>query len=609
MERSTGAKSTSSKKKSAVIGDGNAAFDLARALVRLGAEVTIVSWFPRELIPADSDEVEAAVEEGITLVDRTQVVAFSELDGRLESLRCAATEPGKPDANGIPWPVIVPGKEPFHLEFERAIVAIGQMGDPSGDKPDAGIDVGMDMTRHGYIQVDGSCHTNVPGVYAAGDAARGPSSVVLAMASGRDAARAVHRDLSGRRVPANPLSRPMDRDFAQITPDIPSLARARMPERQVAARKDVFLEVALGLSESQVISEASRCLQCGGCSECLQCVERCPSAGIVHNAEQPAEELEQAGVVIIADPDAAPSVKGEDVIRAYSTKVAKNDVYAMILRGFAAAAEAMIVLGGSSHRLKGHGLSFTPPDPQLSPDIRLGVFACRCNDVLGWSDTLSDYVAGLAGQTDVVHAETLASACTPEGSASILRAIREKSLTRVVLASCVCCPLDFICSACTDQRNRLKDTLFNGTGISRAMVETCNLRGEVLRLFKIAPDLAVDRFTGLIERSMGRARGLKALPAPARPYNFTTAVIGDSEAAIKSALTLAEAGMEVFLFGSHEKPLARPPQIIPNIHSFDRSSVKGLRGTVGNFQVIVQQQQHLLAGQPGKALYRSGSLH
>ena len=82
--------------------------------------------------------------------------------------------------------------------------------------------------------------------------------------------------------------------------------------------------------------------------------------------------MEQAGVVIIADPDVAPPVKGEDVIRAYSVKSGKTDVYAMMLRGFAAAAEAMILLGGSSQRLKGHGLSFAPPDPQPVPGIAAG---------------------------------------------------------------------------------------------------------------------------------------------------------------------------------------------------------------------------------------------
>jgi heterodisulfide reductase subunit A-like polyferredoxin len=108
-----------------------------------------------------------------------------------------------------------------------------------------------------------------------------------------------------------------------------------------------------------------------------------------------------------------------------------------------------------------------------------------------------------------------------------------------------------------------------------------------LRLLQSDPLLAVERFTGLMVRSIGRAKLLKSLPAPARPYNFTTAVIGESEAAFNSASTLAEAGMEVFLFGSPAKPLSTPLDH-PNIHNFKGSSVKGLRGTVGNFQITVE---------------------
>lgn len=572
------------KEKIAIVGDGNAAFDLARALVRLGAQITIVSWFPLELIPADKDEVEAAQEEGVQIIDRAQVIGFNgNQEGGLKSLKCARTKPGEPDARGIPWPVIVSGEEPFELEFSRAILAIGQMGEPAKESANSGIE----KTPQGYIKVDESWKTSLDGVFATGDAVRGPSSVVQAMACGREAARAVHKALSGEELQASATFRPADRDFLEIATDIVSMARVDMPERQVAARKGSFAEVALGLSEAQVLSEAERCLQCGVCSECLQCAQVCGPGATLHFSSNEAEEdVEHAGVVIIADPEAAPSVKGEDVIRAYSTKTAKNDVYAMMLRGFAAAAEAMVLLGGSSQRLKGHGLSFTPPDPQLSSEIRMGVFTCRCNDSFGWPDALTDYVKGLTEREGVVHSEVMTSACTAEGSMAILRTIREKGLTRVVLASCVCCPLDFICSACTDQRSRLKNALFNGTGISRAMVETCNLRGEVLRLLKEDPDLAMERFTGLIERSMGRVGFLKSLPAPARPYNFTTAVIGDSEATEKSAMILAEAGMEVFHFGTRDKPLARS-STHPNIHSFNDSFVEGIRGTVGNFQVIV----------------------
>ncbi|MFH0998145.1 MAG: FAD-dependent oxidoreductase [Pseudomonadota bacterium] len=564
----------------AVIGDGNAAFDLARTLARLGARVTVLSWFPEALIPADSEEIAAAREEGISIKDSLKVVAFTGSDGKLSTLRCAATRPGPPDAAGIPWPVPVPEAEPFDLIFDRAFVAIGQTADLHRLGPFVAIH------PNGTIELNDDCSIGIAGVYAAGDATQGPSSVVKAMASGRKTARAVHLRLSGEKALNHLPKRPQDKDFAVIPPDIPSLARAHMPERQPAARAGNFSEVALGLSESQVCFEAARCLQCGVCCECLECVNACVAAGAIRHGEVSEDHIEQAGIVIIADPDVAPAIKGDDIIRAYSTKTAKNDVHAMTLRGFAAAADAMLLLGGGSQRLKGHGLAFSPPDPRLSTEIRMGVFVCRCNDALGWSADLSDYVAGLCKQPHIEHAEVLSSACTPEGSAALIRTIREKGLTRVVLASCVCCPLDFICSACTDQRSRLKHALFSGTGISRAMVETCNLRGEVLRLLKTDPALAEKRFKGLIERSIHRTFRLKALPAPARPYNFTTAVIGDSEAALKSAMTLAQAGVEVFLFGTPDKPL--PENLIhPNIHNFGGSSVERLRGTVGNFEVTL----------------------
>jgi len=571
----------------AVIGDGNAAFDLARALQRLGARVTIVSWFPEDFIPADQEEIRGAREEGILLKDSTQVISFSGQNGKLDQLRCKSTKPGKPDAQGIPWPVIIPGSKPFDLKFDRAFVAIGQMGFLQADNPQT-----MDRSpslrqgEFGLIGVDESFSTDIPGVYAAGDAVTGPSSVVETMATGRAVARSVHRELSGEDTSTVKATRPEDRDFSDIPSDIPSLARPTMPERQLAARKDNFSEVALGLSEIQILTEAERCLQCGVCSECLQCIDTCGSIGAIDHGEQSTESIEQAGVVIIADPKAAPTVKGEDVIRAYGPKAAKSDVYDMITRGFAAAANAMVLLEGSSQRPKGYGVSFSPPDPQLSLQNRIGVFVCRCNDTFGWVDGMDEYVEGLIEKEDVVHAQVMTSACIPEGYASILREIREKGITRVVLASCVCCPLDFVCSACTDQRSRLKEALFKGTGVSRSMVETCNLRGEALRYLPHDTALALSRFQGLIERSVHRAKRVRTLPAPARTYNFTTAVIGESEAAINSAQTLAETGFEVLMFGTLDKPLSEK---LPhsNIHCFENSVLRGMSGTLGDFQLFV----------------------
>lgn len=583
--------------QTAVIGDGNAAFDLARALVRLGSDVTIVSWFRQELIPAAAAEVRAALAEGVRLVDCSQVIEFVGERGRVKALRCVATEPGEPDANGIGWPVPVAGAEPFELPFSRVMVAIGQAGSPA----DATEADGLQRDPRGFLQVDDHCRTNLAPVYAAGDAVTGPSSVVHAMASGRAAAASVSAALGAAALPEIAPIRPQQGEFRAIAGDIPSLARMIMPEQQPAVCTDNFSEVALGYTESQALQEAGRCLQCGVCSECLQCTQVCRATHGIRHDQGPEDLIEQAGVVIVADQNACPPVKGEDVLRAYGPKATKIDVYAMLLRGFAAAADAMILLGKTPERLKGRALSFAPPDPQLSAEVRLGVFVCRCNDALGWEPDLDRYLEGLTGQADVVVSESVGSACTPQGISHLLHTIHEQGLTRIVLASCVCCPLDFVCSACTDQRSRLKDALLTGTGVSGSMVETCNIRGEVLRLLRDEPDLARSRFRGLIDRSVSRARRLAALGAPVRLYNFTTAVIGFSDAAVTSAVTLAEAGMEVFLMGSTDRPLARSIEH-PNIHNFLGSTVQGIQGTVGNFQVLVEMDGTLQTREAGAVI-------
>ena len=580
--------------KTAVIGDGNAAFDLARTLVRLGADVTLLSWFPEELIPADPAEIQAAREEGVVVRTALQTVAFLGRNGSLKRLRCRPTRPGEPDAQGIPWPVVIPGRKPLEFEFDRAFVAIGQAGVLKNGRRIGG----MDISRHGFIKVDGDGRTSCAGVFAAGDIVAGPSTVIEAMAAGRSAARAIHQDISGEETRSIAAARPENKDYPEISNEIPYLARTAMPERQPALRLQSFTEVAMGLSESQVVAEAERCLQCGVCSECMECVEACGAINAVNHGEIGGETMELTGVVIVADPDNAPSIRGEDVIRAYGPKSAKTDVDAMVLRGFAAAAKAMVLLGGTSLRPRGRGLSFSPPDPGLSPEIRIGVFVCRCNSALGWLDGMDKYVEGLTALDDVVHAEVLSSVCAPEGSAGIIRTIRQKGITRIALAACVCCPLNFICSACTDQRSRLKEALFNGTGISRSMVESCNLKGEALRLIAQDHSLAMKKFSGLVDRTLQRARRLKSLPDPVRNYNFNTAVIGTSEAAVTSVMTLAEAGMEVFWLTSSVAMSADLPGHL-NVYSFKDATVKELSGTLGNFRVSItagDQDQVLQVG-------------
>lgn len=581
----------------AVIGDGNSAFDLARTLTRMGAQVTLISWFPVDQIPADSDEVREACEEGVNIIDRTQVTAFLGEDNKLQSLACRKTVPGNTDANGVAWPVIDETADPFTLEFEHAIVAVGQVGgfDPQCDS------LPCTITDRGFIAADSMQQTSCQGVYAVGDAVSGPSSVVHAMASGKRAADAIHAAFSGK--PPRPQTiRPQEKPLTIIPDDIPRRNRQPMAERAAAERSICFAEVALGLNEEQAVQEAQRCLQCGSCSECFQCAEACGALQAINHRQEKQEIKEQGGVVIVADPSMAPNVKGEDVIRAYGPKAARSDVSDMTVRGFAAAGKAMLLLEkGNGKKTKGYGLAAAAPDAGLAPELRLGVFACRCNDSLGWLDNMSGYLNQLqATDATIVHTEELPAACVPEGIDAIIKTTREKGLTRIVLASCVCCPLNFVCSSCTDQRSRLKDGLFHGTGISRSMVETSNLRGEILRLVGNNPLLAIERFQGLLQRSIERAKILKPLPAVDRNYNFTAAVIGHSEATLTSAMYLAETGHDVFRFGTSKQPLQEPSPH-PNIHSFTGWDVQALSGTIGDFQLLVESAE-------GRQVVRAGTV-
>ncbi|MFK5953529.1 MAG: FAD-dependent oxidoreductase [Desulfobacterium sp.] len=564
-----------------VIGDGNAAFDLARVVSRTGSQVTMVSWFGKDEIPADHDEIREALEEGIAIQDRSQVIEFLGENGRVIGVNCKPTQPGKPVEEGIAWPEIMGGAQPFSVPADLVLVAIGQTG-AYGELSDG---KGFKVNANGYLypQNNGSKSSHI---YVAGDAAGGTATVVHAMAQGKSAARQALNELYELGLNEE-TQRVSQHEFPDICETLPVVPRAVMSEEAVAQRVKGYGEVALGLSKEQVIQEAGRCLQCGVCSECMECVDACSAIKAIDHRQEEEEISVHAGVVILADPSMAPAVKGDDVIRAYGPKTSHPDVHAMMMRGFAAASQAMILLKNGSWSRKGSGVTHASPMASLSPGaVKTGVFVCRCNDSLGWDGDMDQFVDSLINHDSVVYSTTMMSACTPEGISEILKTVRTKSLTRIVLASCVCCPLNFVCSACTDQRSRLKHGLFTGTGIGRSMVETCNIRGEALSLLKQDRNLAIERLKGLITRSIGRAEQLRPFSSPMRNYNFTTAVIGDSEASVTSAMMLAETGTDVVMFGATDKPLATEVSH-PNILCFKGSSVRDMTGTLGNFQINV----------------------
>jgi heterodisulfide reductase subunit A-like polyferredoxin len=286
--------------KVAIIGGGNVAIDVARSAVRLGArEVNIIYRRTRTEMPAWETEIQAAEREGtkITYLSAPQKVLTQ--DGHVIGLRCNRMELGEPDSSGRRRPVVIPGSE-YEIEIDQFIPAIGQRPDLSALQ-----DLnGLQFSRWDTIEVDPITYaTDREGVFAGGDVHTGPGIAIRAIAAGREAAESIRRYLDGQdmaegREPipkGNPVYRPLPKDE-------PQKARARMPELRLEERKASFNEVELGFDEETGQTEAHRCLNCGYCCECFQCVGACGAGAVTleTHAQKPETVELEVGSVILA---------------------------------------------------------------------------------------------------------------------------------------------------------------------------------------------------------------------------------------------------------------------------------------------------------------------
>ncbi|MCL2823469.1 MAG: FAD-dependent oxidoreductase, partial [Polyangiaceae bacterium] len=182
-----------------VVGGGNTAFDAARVANRLlnsdtkGADgkitkgrVTIVYRRSMDEMPAHLGECESAIEEGVNFVGLRAPYAVVLNKGSVAKLHCTRMKLGDPDSSGRRSPIPMDGpKKTYHCQ--TIIVAVGQY--PNVDYLS---DIQLDTRSNGTIIVDPeSCETSVDNIYAGGDVARGPSTVIQAVADGRRIAQAI----------------------------------------------------------------------------------------------------------------------------------------------------------------------------------------------------------------------------------------------------------------------------------------------------------------------------------------------------------------------------------------------------------------------------------
>jgi NADPH-dependent glutamate synthase beta subunit-like oxidoreductase len=258
----------------AVIGGGNTAIDCTRNLIRKGAhKVYIVYRRTRGEMPANEVEIEAAEAEGVEfLFLAAPVRVIGDEDDHVMHLEYLQMELGEPDASGRRRPVPIKGSETL-LETDMVITAIGQSPDISFTEATQSRLNELQTTRWNTIEVNPeTLQTNIPYLFAAGDAATGPSLVVDAIGGGRRAARSIHQYVMGEEVIAAPNELGKDPIpetlFDQVVGIVKS-TRAPMPEIPVAARIQSFIEVDQVLTEESASGESKRCLSC-----CLICYNK-----------------------------------------------------------------------------------------------------------------------------------------------------------------------------------------------------------------------------------------------------------------------------------------------------------------------------------------------
>ena len=257
-----------------IIGGGNMAIDAARAARRLGCpKVTVLCLEDEKDMPAYAEEIEGARQEHIEFVHLTAPQEVKLKKGKVIAIKCAKIEPGwKFNESGLPMYTPVKGSE-FEIDCDTVIPAIGRRMDvppmTKGKK--------LELSSMGAFQVSPQMQTSLPHIFAAGDAVRGPSTVIQAVADGHVAAEAIHRYLQGL-----PVVPDMEHRHQPPAPEehtwkaVPSGICEKAPREKASyadpvERSACFLEECHGLSEEQAKTEADRCLNCG-CS----CMNSCP---------------------------------------------------------------------------------------------------------------------------------------------------------------------------------------------------------------------------------------------------------------------------------------------------------------------------------------------
>ncbi|MCP4369282.1 MAG: FAD-dependent oxidoreductase [Deltaproteobacteria bacterium] len=496
---------------------------------------------------------------------------------------------GKIDTSGRPRPIPVDGSD-FFINTETAIVSIGQRADISYD-----IDGDLKLNQRGTIKAEANGQTNISGIYASGDVVSGPSTIVEAMASGRRAARAIIYALRPEMVPDR-VKEPefSSRKYDPISKDTPTIRRSAPFHRKISVRLKDNHEVVGPFSVKDAIKEASRCLQCGVCSECLRCEASCDLNAISHDRTATQRTL-HFDKVISSDKVQIPSkIDPSRMIRI--EHFLKTDSWAKaVVTGRAFAVNA---LDGTTPVI----VEPTFPKRMGDKELKIGIFICSCNETLNENDRLEKMITPLMDISGVVHGEVLVSACHPEKGRKIEEVISEIGLNGALIASCTCCHLAFACESCTDQRIRLKDRLFREAGYDTKDIALVNIKETCLLPFNKDDKTAIDQSLRMIQSGLWQIKDSKKSSVVNERALPQAVIIGATEAGIWAAKGLKEKYASVVVVDN----LKVEKKIEEDLSKYGIDLVRSvnpvrLDGRRGNFTLILEKEDSLLSKEEKKS--------
>jgi len=271
-------------KRVTAVGDGDVAMDVVRLALRLGAEeVTLLSAVIREDMKCLDQEIEDAITEGTKVEYAIGTVQVKENPKGGIIVECVRMEPKAKGEEGWDSPIPffrykpIAGTE-FEVETDMLVSAIGQAMDREGVEDVVGDAPWLKVDRN--YQVEG-----MEGVFGGGDVLS-LTLLTTAIGHGRKAAERIDDYVSGRRFEKAEYEDIIR--FEKLKPDYfnitPQHTRSHVHLEEVTDNWDDLLHK---LTPEETEAESARCMSCGLCFECDQCMIFCPQETITKFKKNP----------------------------------------------------------------------------------------------------------------------------------------------------------------------------------------------------------------------------------------------------------------------------------------------------------------------------------